>query len=101
MLYRAPAPCLPASRGQPALRGSPTLVDLAQAIYLRSDLLAQRSETGAQLFREDFRLFPSREVATFRHLVEMDQLGKHPLSPAARGWIELVREDAHGNRNGD
>src|SRR6266853_1687779 len=31
----------------------------------------------------------------------MDQFREHPLGPAPRGWIELVREDAHGNRDGD
>src|SRR5258705_7354503 len=31
----------------------------------------------------------------------MDELGKGLLGPAARGWIEFVREDAHGNRDGD
>src|ERR1700687_4877370 len=31
----------------------------------------------------------------------MDQLGKRAFCPAPRGWIELVREDAHSNRDGD
>src|SRR5262245_48933937 len=31
----------------------------------------------------------------------MDQFGIRPLRPAPRGWIEFVREDAHGNRDGD
>jgi hypothetical protein len=31
----------------------------------------------------------------------MDQFGIHPLCLAPRGWIEFVREDAHGNRDGD
>src|ERR1700732_91087 len=31
----------------------------------------------------------------------MDQFGKCALCPAPRGWIEFVREDAHGNRDGD
>ena len=31
----------------------------------------------------------------------MDQFGIRPLRPAPRGWIEFVREDAYGNRNGD
>ena len=35
------------------------------------------------------------------HLVVMDQFGKRPLCPAPRGWIEFVREDAHGSRDGD
>ena len=40
-------------------------------------------------------------MAAFLHLVVVDQFGKHPLCPAPRGWIELVWEDAHGNRDGD
>src|SRR6185369_8387104 len=31
----------------------------------------------------------------------MDQSGIRALRPAPRGWIEFVREDAHGNRDGD
>src|SRR5438874_8039873 len=31
----------------------------------------------------------------------MDQFGIRPLCPAPRSWIELVRKDAHGNRDGD
>ena len=31
----------------------------------------------------------------------MDQFGIRPLRPAPRGWIDFVREDAHGNRDGD
>src|SRR3981189_513791 len=31
----------------------------------------------------------------------MDEFGISPLCPAPRGWIEFVREDAHGNRDGD
>src|ERR1700716_575080 len=31
----------------------------------------------------------------------MDQFGIRPLCPAPRGRIEFVREDAHGNRDGD
>ena len=31
----------------------------------------------------------------------MDELGIRPLCPTPRGLIELVRKDAHGNRDGD
>ena len=31
----------------------------------------------------------------------MDQFGIRLLGPAPRGWIEFVREDAHGNRDGN
>src|SRR5262245_3621582 len=31
----------------------------------------------------------------------MDQFGIRLLRPAPRGWIEFVREDAHGDRDGD
>ena len=63
--------------------------------------LPQRSEPRSDLLTKEFRLFPGRKVAAFLHLVVMDQLGKRPLRPAPRGWIEFVREDAHGNRDGD
>src|SRR5439155_22406388 len=31
----------------------------------------------------------------------MDEFGICPLRPTPRGWIELVRKDTHGNRDGD
>ena len=31
----------------------------------------------------------------------MDQLGKRAFCPAPRGWIQLVRENAYRNRDGD
>src|SRR5258708_7923378 len=31
----------------------------------------------------------------------MDEFGIRPLCPTPRGWIEFVREDAYGNRDGD
>jgi hypothetical protein len=40
-------------------------------------------------------------VPAFRNRVEMDQFGKRLLCPAPRGWIEFIREDGHGNRDGD
>src|SRR5437667_7350755 len=62
---------------------------------------AQRFEPCAQLANEEFWLFPSRKVPAFGDLVVMDEFGIRPLCPASRGWIEFVREDAHGNRDGD
>ena len=40
-------------------------------------------------------------MPAFVELVVMDQFGIRPLCPAPRGWIEFVRKDAHGNRDGD
>jgi len=40
-------------------------------------------------------------VAAFVERVEVDQFGIRALRPAPRGWIEFVREDARGNRDGD
>src|SRR6266849_5246293 len=74
---------------------------LAESGNSTAPLLAQRSEARANLFRKELRLFPGRKVPAFLHLVVMDQFGIHPLCPAPRGWIEFVREDAHGNRDGD
>ena len=61
----------------------------------------QRSEPRAYLLRKELRLFPGSKVAAFLNLVVMDKFGIRPLCPTPRGWIELVREDAHGNRDGD
>src|SRR5580704_10525002 len=41
------------------------------------------------------------KVSTFVELVVMDEFGIRPLRAAPRAWIEFVREDAHGNRDGD
>src|SRR5882762_5986186 len=64
-------------------------------------LLPERAERRPQVLGEERRLFPGREVPAFGELVVIDEFGKCPLRPAPRGWIELVREDAHGNWDGD
>jgi hypothetical protein len=46
-------------------------------------------------------LFPGRKVPALVDLVVMDQFGIRPLRPAPWSRIEFVREDAHGNRDGD
>jgi hypothetical protein len=40
-------------------------------------------------------------VAAFVELVVVDEFGKRLLCPALRGRIELVRENAHSNGDGD
>ena len=62
----------------------------------RSDLNAARSSVTKKL-----RLLPRREVPALGELVVVDQLGIRLLRPAPRGLIELVREGAHGDRDGD
>jgi hypothetical protein len=47
------------------------------------------------------RLFKGCRVSAFLNLVVTDEFGLCPLCPTPRGWIELVRKDAHGNRDGD
>src|SRR5215470_10985764 len=64
-------------------------------------LYAQRLEASSNLLREDLWLFPGRKVATLIDLVVVDELGECPLRPTTRGRIELVRKDAHGDRDGD
>src|SRR5499425_3646534 len=64
-----------------------------------SSLRAQGPEARANLFREDLGLFPGREMAALVDLVVMDELGIRLLRPTARQRIELVRENAHGNRD--
>src|SRR5215208_8189769 len=63
--------------------------------------LAHRAEARANLFREQLRLFPGREVPTFRQPVVMSQTGIGLLGPAPRRRIQLVRKDTDGNREGD
>ena len=43
-------------------------------------------------------MFKGCKVPAFPNLVVMDKLGIRPLCPTPRGWIEFVREDAHGRR---
>ena len=40
-------------------------------------------------------------MSALGNFVEVDELGIRLLRPAPRGWIEFVREHAHGNRDGD
>src|ERR1019366_8185274 len=68
---------------------------------LPKETRSERFEPRAHLFRKELRLLPRSKVSTFVELVVMDQFGIRPLCPTARGWIEFVREDAHGNRDGD
>src|SRR5215207_5008141 len=63
--------------------------------------LAQWSERRANLPGEDFRLFPRREVAAFVEPAVIDELGISSLRPRPRGCIDLIRKDAHGNRDRD
>src|SRR5262245_16578590 len=64
-------------------------------------VLAKRPETHAKFLREELRLLEGREVAALGELVVVDEVGVRLLRPAARRRIELVREDAHGRREGD
>src|SRR5258706_12984576 len=63
--------------------------------------LPQRSEPGAHVGDQKLRLFKRREVSTFVLLVVIDQFGIRPLRPTARAQIDLVREGAYGNRDGN
>jgi hypothetical protein len=64
-----------------------------------SDRLAQRSERGAELLREQFWLFPRGEVSAFVDFVPVGQLVEGLLSPTARSAVDLTREDRHGDRD--
>src|SRR5689334_3238898 len=70
-------------------------------IPYRPFVIAQRSKAGANLFAEEFRLFPCGEVTALREPVVMDQFGICALRPAPRRGIEFVREDAHRHRDRD
>jgi Pyridine nucleotide-disulphide oxidoreductase, dimerisation domain len=63
--------------------------------------LPQRLERCAHLSGEQLRLFPGGEVTAFGEPVVMDQLRVGPLGPAPRRRVELVGEDAHGDRDLD
>src|SRR3954468_10874024 len=64
-------------------------------------LVAERPEARAQLLREELRLFPSREMPALLELVVVDELRIGALCPALRCWTDLIRKDAHCNRDGD
>src|ERR1700728_1257390 len=62
-----------------------------------SHLLAQRSEAGSHLFREELRLLPGGEVTTPVEPVVIDQVaGIGALCPALGRLIQLMGEDADG-----
>src|SRR4051812_35843844 len=66
-----------------------------------SRLVAQRSETRAQLLGEERRLFPGREVPAFVELVVVNEFGIRALCPTLGCRTDLVWKDAHGDRDGD
>src|SRR5581483_9757249 len=64
--------------------------------------LSQRSERGAQLFREERRFLPRGEVTALVDLVEVDgDVGVSPLDPAARGTPNLSGERRKADRDRD
>jgi hypothetical protein len=63
--------------------------------------LAKRPEARADLFGEQLRLLPGREVPTLVELVVMDEVGIGLLCPTPRHLVDLVRKDAHRYRDGD
>ena len=63
--------------------------------------LAQRSERGPELGREELRLLPRREVAALVDLVEVDQVAIGAPGPCLRGAIDLPRKDRDGDRERD
>src|SRR3954451_20350125 len=67
----------------------------------RSKVSAQRLEGGPELLDEELRLLPSREVPAFVEPVVVNQLWERFFCPTPRSCIDLIRKDAHGNRDGD
>src|SRR5438046_8587270 len=63
--------------------------------------LPQRLEPYAHLVHQKLRLFPRRKVPALVELVVMDEPGIRPLRPAPRCRDDLVRKEAHRNRDGD
>src|ERR1700722_1538019 len=62
---------------------------------------AKRSEGRSDLRRKALRLLPGSEVSALGELIIVNQFRIRPLCPAPRGWIKFVREDTHGNWDGD
>ena len=63
--------------------------------YLRSGLKPARTSS-----EKSCGCSQAAKCPPLSRLVEVDQFGIRPLCPTARGRIELVRKDAHGNRDG-
>src|SRR3954454_9320964 len=62
---------------------------------------AQRSGRRADVFGEQLRLLPGREVPAPVVLVVVDEVGVRLLGPAPRNPVELVGEGAHADRDRD
>src|SRR3954469_15893163 len=63
--------------------------------------LAQRAERGPELFREELRLLPGREVAALVGLVEIVEGGVRQFDPAARSLEDLARKRGEADRHRD
>src|SRR5262245_30276080 len=63
--------------------------------------LAQRSERGAELGAEEFRLFPRRKEAAPVDLVEVDEVAIGTPGPRLRRSIDVLREYCDGHRQRD
>src|SRR5271170_501888 len=83
-----------ASSGTPTRKGR---ISVSLDISLR--LSAQRPQARADLFGEDLRLFPGREVAAPVGLVVVDEVVIGPLGPAPRGLVALAGKGADGRRD--
>src|SRR5688572_3583717 len=66
-----------------------------------SSHLAQRSECCTDVFREQLRLFPGREVPAPVVLVVGDEVGVGLLGPAPRDPVDLVDKGADADRDLD
>src|ERR1700730_5676552 len=61
--------------------------------------LAKRAEPRTNLFREELRLLPGREVPASVNLVVVDQVGVRAVYPAPRSLVQLLREHGHSGRD--
>jgi hypothetical protein len=69
-------------------------------VSLPCPFLISEAQRRANVAREELRLLPGGEVVAAVEFVGEDELGVRTFSSASRRSIELVREHAHGNRNG-
>src|SRR5579863_6393906 len=70
-------------------------------IFLAVDRLTQRTERVADLVAEFLRLFPRRKMAAFWKFIVVDEMRKRIFCPGLRNLIDLIRERAHGHRDGN
>jgi hypothetical protein len=71
--------------------------DAVREVHVERGVSAERSEGRAELFGEELRLLPGREVSAPVDLVEVDEVAIGAPGPRLRGAIALPGEDGDGH----